>query len=186
VREALLRLEREGILERRGRSLAVRVFTLDDVADIFALRAHVESWAARLAAGRIANHELLELQHAHSRMLEAQDRYARTPEREILREVTQLNRRFHRIVVRAARSPALERAIEHTVQEPLLYRAQEWWTIEDRRILAEEHGDLLPLLRDGRADEAERHWRSHLLHARDALVAKLAAAELEREAPPVR
>ena len=94
--------------------------------------------------------------------------------------------RFHQTVIKAARSPALERAIAQAVQVPLLYRAQEWSSPEDRRELAVDHGTLLELLRAGDAEEAERFWREHLLRARDKLVAKLAAAELEQEAPSLR
>ena len=46
---------------RSGRSMAVRTFTVDEVRDVYDLRAHLESYAARRAAERIADHEIAEL-----------------------------------------------------------------------------------------------------------------------------
>ena len=41
--------------------MAVRTFTPDEVRDVYDLRAHLESYAARRAAERIADHEIAEL-----------------------------------------------------------------------------------------------------------------------------
>jgi DNA-binding GntR family transcriptional regulator len=51
VREALVELERQGLVEfdRNGRA-CVRTFTADDVAEIISLRANLQRMAARLAA----------------------------------------------------------------------------------------------------------------------------------------
>ena len=48
VREALLKLERENLVARIGRGMAVRRYSSDEVRDIYNLRAHLESFAARL------------------------------------------------------------------------------------------------------------------------------------------
>jgi DNA-binding GntR family transcriptional regulator len=61
IREALGKLERENLVVRSGRSMAVRTFTPDEVRDVYDLRAHLESYAARRAAERISDHELAEL-----------------------------------------------------------------------------------------------------------------------------
>src|SRR3954470_792601 len=49
VREALVKLERENLVARIGRGMAVRTYSSDEVRDIYDLRAHLESYAARIA-----------------------------------------------------------------------------------------------------------------------------------------
>lgn len=178
IREALMRLERENLLQRAGRSLAVRVFTSADVSDIFGLRAEVEAYGARLAAERMLAHEFAELAQTQRRMVEATDIYERESTQEMLRRITQLNLRFHRTVVTGARSPALERTIEGLVQTPLLYRAQQWYDATDRRESIDAHDALLKRVVERDADGAARVWRDHLLYARDTLVARLADSEM--------
>ncbi|MBP1448817.1 MAG: GntR family transcriptional regulator [Thermoproteus sp.] len=52
VREALARLEREGFVEKRGRSFAVAVLSKQDVEQIYELRIPLEVTSAKLAALR--------------------------------------------------------------------------------------------------------------------------------------
>src|SRR4030081_256929 len=61
VREALLKLELENLVARMGRGMAVRTYSSDEVRDIYDLRAHLESFAARLSADRITEAELTAL-----------------------------------------------------------------------------------------------------------------------------
>ncbi|HWV88032.1 MAG TPA: GntR family transcriptional regulator [Capillimicrobium sp.] len=177
VREALLRLERENLLERAGRSLAVRSFSGDEIADIYSLRAHIESYGARLAAERITEYELGQLAHVQADMLAETEAHRADPELDRLRRITQLNQRFHQLVIRAARSPALDRTVNGLVLTPLLYRAQLWYDEDNRSRSASDHDDLLDLLRAHDRDGAEALWRSHLLYGRDIVLAKLAADE---------
>lgn len=52
VREALARLEREGFVEKRGRSFAVAMLSKQDVEQIYELRIPLEVTSAKLAALR--------------------------------------------------------------------------------------------------------------------------------------
>ena len=60
VREALVELERQGLVEfdRNGRA-CVRAFTPDDVAEIISLRANLQRMAARLAATKLTDGDVL-------------------------------------------------------------------------------------------------------------------------------
>src|SRR4030081_1166057 len=68
VREALLKLERENLVARIGRGMAVRRYSSDEVRDIYNLRAHLESFAARLSADRITEGELTALSRIQDEM----------------------------------------------------------------------------------------------------------------------
>ena len=172
VREALLRLEREGLLQRNGRSLSVRIFTPEEVSDIYSVRAHVESFAARLAAERGQPHEVTELHRLHGLLLDATERHRMHANLDELRTITQVNERFHTLILSMSRSPALSRTAAGLMLGPLLYRAQQWYAYEDRVALADDHQTVLDAISAGDGAAAEACWRQHLLTARDRLLAK--------------
>lgn len=72
VREALARLEQEGLIERQpGGGFAVRTFSLADVLDAIELRGVMEGTAARLAAERGAAPDRLRAMHTLTDALDA-------------------------------------------------------------------------------------------------------------------
>ena len=174
VREALLRLERENLVARSGRGMAVRSFSAAEVGDIYDLRAHVESYGARLAAHRITDQELRELRRVQDEMV-AELRREGSDELESLKRLTSLNQRFHLTVVRAARSMPLERIMSHVVQTPLIYKSYLWYDEANKTRSAEEHEELIGHLAEGRAEAAERCWCEHIEAGRDILVDKLSS-----------
>jgi DNA-binding GntR family transcriptional regulator len=176
VREALVKLERENLVARIGRGMAVRTYSSDEVRDIYDLRAHLESYAARIACERITDAELAALERVQEDL--ELDRSGLT-EAEAVRQLAQTNQRFHSVVVRAARSAPLERCFTQVVQLPLLYKAYLWYDEDAKHASSQDHRDLLGMLRAGDADAAEPHWRQHLLRGRDVLLEHLAAHEAE-------
>jgi DNA-binding GntR family transcriptional regulator len=172
VREALLRLEREGLLQRSGRSLSVRIFTPEEVSDIYTVRAHVESFAARLAAERGMPHEITELKRLHASLVAATERYHADANLDELRTITQVNERFHTLLITMARSPALAKTTSSLMLTPLLYRSQQWYEHSDRLALAQDHQALLDAIDAGDPAAVESCWREHLLTARDRILAK--------------
>jgi DNA-binding GntR family transcriptional regulator len=95
VREALLKLERENLVARVGRGMAVRRYSSDEVRDIYNLRAHLESFAARMAAQRITEGELITL----SRIQDQMDHEPMEMTPEVIRALSRDNQRFHAMVV---------------------------------------------------------------------------------------
>lgn len=174
VREALLRLERENLVARSGRGMAVRSFSAAEVADIYDLRAHVESFGARLAATRITGQELRELRRVQDEMVAELGRDT-GDELESLKRLAGLNQRFHLAVVHAARSAPLERIMSHVVQTPLIYKSYLWYDDANKTRSAEEHEELIGHLTEQRGADAERCWREHIEAGRDILVDRLTA-----------
>src|SRR5262249_34684896 len=119
VREALVKLERENLVARIGRGMAVRTYSSDEGRDIYDLRAHLESYAARIACERITDAELIALEKVQEEL--ERDR-SNVSETERVRQLAQTNQRFHAVVIRAARNAPLERCFTQVVQLPLLYK----------------------------------------------------------------
>lgn len=155
LREALLRLEQQQLIERSDTG-AWRVRGLDerDVRDIFACRSQLEELAVRLAIERGADAEIRRLGH-HLDEAEAAHRAGDVA------AMTAANAAFHTDIYRVAHSSWLE-----TVIEPL--RSQ---TIRIRFIIAdhvlqpsypEEHRVIYDALVARDAQRAEQIIRSHV------------------------
>jgi DNA-binding GntR family transcriptional regulator len=174
VREALLKLERENLVARIGRGMAVRRYSSDEVRDIYSLRAHLESFAARLAAERISEAELSALTQVQDEM-EAEP--FDTSHVDLIRKLSRDNQRFHALVVRAARNAPLDRCFVQVFQLPLLYKAYVYFDENRKRRSDRDHRQLIKLLRARDGAAAEEHWARHLQGGGDLLAQHLAAGE---------
>ncbi len=98
VREALRDLEQLGcIVHEPFRGCSVRAFSADELLEAFPVRAALEALAARLAAERISEQELLRL----AELLETMRAAARRGD---AHGQSQANASFHATIVRAARN----------------------------------------------------------------------------------
>jgi DNA-binding GntR family transcriptional regulator len=174
VREALLKLERENLVARIGRGMAVRRYSSDEVRDIYSLRAHLESYAARMAADRITEHELDALARIQDEM--ERERFD-TSRPELIRTLSRDNGRFHAVVVRAARNAPLDRCFVQVFQLPLLYKAYVYFDENRKRRSDRDHRELIEMLRARDGAAAEEHWRRHLRRGGEVLAQHLAAGE---------
>ena len=125
VRQALTMLEAEGLVEiTPNRGATVCSFSIEDVWDIYDLRAVLEGHAARRAAGRIERRELERLREL-AREMEGLPGQFDDHEEEI-RALVALNQEFHGTIVEASRNRRLERLINRTVEIPLMFKAFYW------------------------------------------------------------
>ncbi len=99
IREALARLEQDGLLVRTRNGLTVRERTAGEVLDIYDVRVLLESAAGRTAAERRTNNDIIELRRSHRRYIAAGDKDEQ--------ERVAANRHFHAAVWNAAHQPAL-------------------------------------------------------------------------------
>ncbi|MFK7942281.1 MAG: GntR family transcriptional regulator [Paracoccaceae bacterium] len=103
VREALQRLETQGVVTRDGRSLRVATLDHDQLGELYEVRGVVEGLAAKLAARHAAPEEIAVL-----RQMAGDDRA-------LLGDPTALsltNRRFHRQLHRASHNRYLSQMLE--------------------------------------------------------------------------
>jgi DNA-binding GntR family transcriptional regulator len=103
VREALQRLETQGVAARDGRSLRVATLDHDQLGELYEVRGVVEGLAARLAARHAAPEEIAHLVE----MVETDRAAADDPTALAL-----ANRRFHRQLHRASHNRYLNQMLE--------------------------------------------------------------------------
>jgi GntR family transcriptional regulator, vanillate catabolism transcriptional regulator len=116
LRIALMTLAHEGFLETLpGGGFVVREFTRRDIDDAIELRGVLEGTAARLAAERLESDQELERLRALCRELDA---IVRSPSMEAFMEYLRVNQEFHVAFRELAKSPQLNRALDHVLALP--------------------------------------------------------------------
>ncbi len=176
VRHALAVLAQEGLLVAAGaRGYVVRAFTLKDIADAIELRGTLEGMAARLVAEAGLSPDLAR----------ALDQCLAEGERILQRRQhgdgdvwwSQMNERFHRLIVAAAANQALANALSLNDQMPFASAgaslggdtADPTLLLRHREILAQaqfQHRSIVEALRQGEGARVEALLREHALRAK--------------------
>ncbi|HLI14733.1 MAG TPA: GntR family transcriptional regulator [Acidimicrobiales bacterium] len=159
IREALLKLRQDGLVEPTGGGLEVRRQSPEEILEIYELRVLLEEFAARSAASRRSELDLNRLVHLHRDMcqLPFEDADARI----------RANRAFHEQIWVASHNRTLRDLLEristllHRYPEPTLNYPGRWETV------LSEHEALIEAISEGRAEEAAKIAAQHMSAARD-------------------
>jgi DNA-binding GntR family transcriptional regulator len=162
VREALRDLEQLGcIVHEPFRGCSVRAFSAEELLEAFPVRAALEALAARLAAERITEGELL-------RLAELIDVMRAAARRGDAHDQSQANAAFHATIVGAARNATLQR--QWSLLEPF---SRTYISVSrpglDLLALSERHVPILEALRSRDPDAAADAMHEHLMGAADLL-----------------
>ena len=158
VREALVQLEREGlvVVDPRGRC-RVRSLTAEDFEELYGLRLQLESMSVGLAAKKLTADDRAALE----------DNLARCAAAPTLADMGRLDLEFHDLVMRAARHQRLLacwRTIAHQV---------EWWVLRNyrrtaggekttRALVLKSQRDLYDAIRSGNPKRAVAEIHTHI------------------------
>ncbi|TQM11287.1 GntR family transcriptional regulator [Pseudonocardia kunmingensis] len=165
VREALVRLEQDGLIERRGTTARLRERSAEEINDIYRARTWLERAIAEDAAQRCGELDLLRMQDA----LDAEDRLdpaTATPE-----ELMAANRAFHDALALAAHNAALQDLQDRLTMQvarlpaTTLSAPGRWATAH------QQHEEILVHVRAGDAAAAGEMARRHMADARDIRLA---------------
>lgn len=155
VREALWRLESDGLLKAvPHHGFVVSKLPVQEILELYHIRAVLEGLAARLAAGRLSDdqaHALREYVDAMQAELDSQNAAA----------VIELNLHFHDIIFAAAQSPLLYKYITGLYASTTGYRSLATTWPGRTQELINEHRALAEAVIMGDTSEAERIARLH-------------------------
>ncbi len=164
IREALNRLEAEGIVERRSnRRVHLREMDARQVVDIFAVRAVLEPAAARLAAERADGAFVAGLGALVDRMETA--RLSRSPD---LKAYRQANEAFHWAILEQSGNTTLDSTVRLVARRPIVGPTFNGWSPEELQRSQAHHKELLAAFEARDADWAHAIMLSHMLAARAA------------------
>jgi DNA-binding GntR family transcriptional regulator len=152
VREALLRLQGEGLVSR-NRGWIVEATDPSAFRSIFEARIAIEGYAARLAAQRVTREALTRLDELMTEM-EKVDR----PRAEIIR----LNRGFHAEIVALSGNALFVEIHERTQFQYWNLRLPVVFLKEQLALSTEQHRRIFEALKAGDGERAERVAREHI------------------------
>ena len=167
VREALRKLASEQLVSFEPH-LGVRVpgWSNHDMEEIFALRVELESYAAGQAALHASSAQMAQLRELAQEIEKA----AFGGEEPDYVGITELNNRFHGLIVAAAANQRLASLIVTLIEIPLVVRT---FARYDRRAMARSvshHFDLVEAIAGGNADWAVAVMRAHIHAGRQVML----------------
>ena len=161
VREALARLESEGLVRKRplvGYAVSP-LLTRGEFHDMFDMRLLLECAAARWAAERATEMQRAELVTEAARTIAGEDDHGWHA------AFTALDSHLHDLVAQAAANPLLRDGIARLHAHLHLHRR--YFPYSQIAVTNDEHRKLAAAIRDGVPDRAETAMREHLTRARD-------------------
>jgi len=162
VREALLHLQAQGIVESLSRNgMSVARLTIQELLAIWELMAEMEAAAARLACERMSDDELLKLKQLH----ESSESLASGGNASAWSE---LNYAFHMALYDGCRNPFLKEELIRLRLRTAGYLKQAYRSIGRAQASYEQHGELLQALLARNSEEASKMMLKHISLAQGA------------------
>ena len=167
VRDALLRLEADGLVERGPRGATVRHRTADDVYAIYQARIVLEGEAAASAARRASQLDV-------ERLAYLQEQASTEPDRTAARL---LHARWHRVLAAAGHNGTVIELLDRLVLQLSPYETPSLAESSNQTQSHDDHAAILTAIRNADADEARRLVSAHLERTRDVRVGALLRTE---------
>jgi DNA-binding GntR family transcriptional regulator len=169
VREALRRLEQDGLVERGPRGMKVRGRSPEEILEIYEVRITLEGAAARAAAERRTELDLMKLEQVHAAMVAASKD---DPDR-----LAEANRNFHETVWAMSHNGTLVDLLGRLHAHLIRYR-ETTLTYQDRwEKVLKEHQRLIKAIKAGDREAAGRIAEAHMTAARNVRLAMYAAVD---------
>lgn len=163
IREALLRLENEGLVARRGRNLRVTPLELAEILEAFEYREHIEAAVAHLACRHATQEELARIQAVLDGGRAGADAAAWYA----------IGSDFHIMLAQLSRNRFLVRAVVDIMTR--IERAR--WIMcglpSARDEAHDEHSQVLRLIGENKAEAAAEALKLHARRLRDILAEAL-------------
>jgi GntR family transcriptional regulator, rspAB operon transcriptional repressor len=163
VRESLLRLEQEGLVER-DRGWIVREIDPIEIRARLECRLAIEAFAARLAAIRKSAADVERLRELCAEMERSQQSRI---------EFNRLNDEFHAIITQASDNPMLVKLVSQTRMNYWDLSVPVVFTPEIDQKIHRQHRGLVNAIAEGNGDEAEAIARDHVRITIDVVLGAL-------------
>lgn len=163
VREALRRLEQDGLIEQTPRGALVIGITEDDINIIYEIRARIEGYATRLFTERVTDEKLAALEEN----LGLQEFYL---ERGRADSSGDLDSSFHDIIYESCGSRILDDILSSLHNKVRRCRRAFYADLDRAKAAVAEHRAIFEAVRLRDSDAAERIASSHVKSARESII----------------
>jgi DNA-binding GntR family transcriptional regulator len=169
VREALKRLEQEGLVQKHDRrGFVVKSFSRKEIEETFGIRAVLESYAAFLATENMSD-ALIE------RLEQAIDAYRKALDRSDMEKLLQYNTQFHEIMYKAADSRKLYDLISNFRNSFYRYRKSLLAHQGHARIALDDHVEMVSAMKSRDKERVETVVRRHILRGKEIVLKEMDA-----------
>ena len=165
IREAVRRLEQEGLLRESGKGMVVVGVSRQDLIDIFEIRRRLEGLAARRAAETGDTAVLDKLKEA----LELQEFYIL---KEDVTRIHALDSLFHKTLYENCGSAVLKDTLSSMHRRIQRYRRDSVTDIKRARLAVEEHRAIFDAIAGGDGTLAEQLTVTHICNAYSNIITK--------------
>lgn len=164
VREAIRKLELEGFVVMIPRKGAyVSGISVKDIVDVFEVRAALEALAAGLAAERITDEELEELERTLVQISEHSDK-------DDLGAIVETDIIFHDLIYRACRNERLVQIITHLKEQIQRFRTTSLSQPGRSKDALGEHRGIVEAISERNVEVAQNLARDHIENAEQSLL----------------
>lgn len=167
VREALQRLESDGLIHAQGRGVRLRLLSADELRLLYLSRAGLEGWAAFLVAHRVADGEVAPARLTALGAL-ATETHELTKAGDLAR-AAEANRAFHESMVALAENPFITSALHHWWDRIIISTRRSLQHPDRTEAVHREHDSILDALHRGDASGSRAAVETHALATSDAL-----------------
>jgi DNA-binding GntR family transcriptional regulator len=172
VREAVRRLQQDGLVDVRAHyGIYVTRIPVEEIDDIYRIRAALEATAAGFAAERMDDSEIVELAAIIAEQREAVAQAAPLPREPV--SLVQADR-FHHAIHVGARSPRLLTLLEQMYAQVTHFRSLTLRVPGRAAVSAAGHVGVFEAIRERDAARAEVLMKTHIDDARNALLRQMA------------
>jgi DNA-binding GntR family transcriptional regulator len=169
VREALRRLEQDGLVQRGPRGMQVRGRSPEEILEIYEVRITLEGAAARAAAERRTELDLMKLEQVHAMMVAASKD---DPDR-----LVAANRTFHETIWAMSHNGTLVDLLGRLHAHLIRYRETTLTHPGRWEKVLKEHQQLIKAIKAGDQEAAGRIAEAHMTAARNVRLAMYASVD---------
>jgi len=172
VREALRRLEAEGLIEFEAQKGArVRPVSVKELTELYELRILLEGHAARLAAKKITPRELAALRQINDQFLALLNQADLRGQQ--IEQLIELNKEFQTRIIQVSGNRHLIRVAKSLLESNALYGVYYYHDAPKSRVSHQDHCAILDALEKHQAARAEKLMRAHLAQAQAMILATM-------------
>ncbi|HWI55315.1 MAG TPA: GntR family transcriptional regulator [Desulfobacteria bacterium] len=164
VREAIRKLELEGfvvMVPRKGAYVAG--ISMKDIADVFEIRAAMEGLAAGLAAERITEEELEQLERILVKVGES-------VQNNNLEKLIEVDTEFHETLYKACRNERLVQIVSNLREQIQRFRTASLSTPGRMQFALQEHKKIVEAVSERNAELAQALAREHIENAENSML----------------
>jgi len=173
LREALRILETNGyVVHEPRKGVTVTQITMDEIEEIYRIRANLESMATYLAIKRCTPAVISELKKTHEKMI-------RLAEQKDTKAYFALNFKFHDIIINASQSRRLIQMIQAFVKQTDRFRHDVLKFPEMLNNSIKAHEKVIQLFESGDAEKAERMRKESILKGIEIFFQKVREGKIE-------